>query len=111
MINVAEYCLEKLGAEETYPFDATTTVMKVHGKMFALMAAVENPPSINLKCDPTRSILLRQEYPEIAAGYHMNKVHWNTLDLTGNLPDALVRELIDHSYDLVAKTKPAKNPE
>ena len=108
MIDVAAYCLEKLGAEETYPFGVETTVMKVHGKVFALMNAEDNPPSINLKCDPTRSVLLRQEHPEITPGYHMNKVHWNTLNLTGKLPDALVTELIDLSYDLVAKTVPKK---
>lgn len=102
MINVAEYCLTKPLSEETYPFGPDTTVFKVRGKLFALTPASANPDSINLKCDPTRAILLRQEHPEITAGYHMNKVHWNTLDLTGALSDELVAELIDHSYDLVA---------
>ncbi len=103
MIDVAAYCLEKLGAEETYPFGPDATVFKVHGKMFALTPATASPVSINLKCDPTRAIILRQEHPEITPGYHMNKAHWNTLDLKGKLPDDLIRELIDHSYDLVAK--------
>ena len=102
MINVAEYCLTKPLSEETYPFGADTTVFKVRGKMFALTPASDNPDSINLKCDPTRAILLRQEHSEIAPGYHMNKIHWNTLDLKGGLSDALIAELIDHSYDLVA---------
>jgi predicted DNA-binding protein (MmcQ/YjbR family) len=101
MFNVADYCLNKPFAEETYPFGETTTVFKVRGKMFALTPAEENPATINLKCDPTRAIILRQDHPEITAGYHMNKVHWNTLDLRGNLPDELVAEFIDHSYNLV----------
>ena len=102
-MNVAEYCLQKLGARETYPFGADVTVMKVGGKIFALMPAVDRPASISLKCDPIRAIILRQGHPEITAGYHLNKVHWNTLDLNGDLPDDLVRELIDHSYNLVIK--------
>ncbi len=102
-MNVATYCLSKLGAVETYPFGPDVTVMKAGGKMFALMPAVDEPSTINLKCDPTRAIVLRQEHPEITPGYHMNKVHWNTLALTGNLPEALVLELIDHSYELVMK--------
>jgi predicted DNA-binding protein (MmcQ/YjbR family) len=99
---VAEYCLAKPGAQETYPFGTEHTVFKVGGKMFALTPAEAEPASINLKCDPTRAMILRQEYPEITPGYHMNKTHWNTLDLTGNLPAELVWELIDHSYELVA---------
>lgn len=106
-MDVAAYCLSKLRAVETYPFGPDTTVFKVHDKMFALTAAEEHPKTINLKCDPVRAQILRQEHPEITAGYHMNKQHWNTLDLTGNLPDELVCELIDHSYDLVAP-KPRK---
>jgi predicted DNA-binding protein (MmcQ/YjbR family) len=106
MMDVAAYCLSKLGASETYPFGSDVTVMKVGGKMFALTPATDKPRSINLKCDPVRAQMLRQSYPEITPGYHMNKQHWNTLDLTGNLTDELVRELIDHSYDLVAPKKP-----
>jgi predicted DNA-binding protein (MmcQ/YjbR family) len=101
-MDVATYVLGKLGAREEYPFGAQTSVFKVHGKMFALMPASDEPVSINLKCDPTWAIRLRQDYPEITPGYHMNKQHWNTLDLRGSLPEALVCELIDHSYDLVA---------
>jgi predicted DNA-binding protein (MmcQ/YjbR family) len=100
-MNVAEYCLGKPGARETYPFGTDATVMKVGGKMFAVMPAEAEPKSITLKCDPTRAVLLRQTHPEITPGYHTNKVHWNTLDLKGNLPEDLVHELIDHSYDLV----------
>ena len=103
MIDVCEYCLTKLGSEESYPFGPEVTVMKVHGKIFAIIPATESPTTISLKCDPTRAIILRQDHPEITAGYHLNKQHWNTLDLTGSLPDTLIRDLIDHSYELVAK--------
>ena len=101
-MDVAAYCLTKLTAREEYPFGTEITVMKVHGKIFAIMPAVDSPPSISLKCDPTRARILRQNFTEIAEGYHLNKVHWNTLDLTGTLPEKLISELIDHSYELVA---------
>lgn len=101
-LDVVQHCLGKPGASEYYPFGPDTSVFRVHGKMFALTPAAEHPKHINLKCDPVRAQILRQDYPEITPGYHMNKQHWNTLDLTGNLPDALVQELIDHSYDLVS---------
>ena len=101
-MDVAKYCLSKDGAVEDYPFGNEVTVFKVDGKMFALTQAVDLPETINLKCDPIRAQILRQDHPEIAPGYHMNKSHWNTLDLKGKLPDSLIRELIDHSYDLVA---------
>jgi predicted DNA-binding protein (MmcQ/YjbR family) len=101
-MDVAEYCLSKDGAEETYPFGDEHYVFKVDGKMFALCGAVESPDSINLKCDPVRAQILRQGNPEIIPGYHMNKMHWNTVSLKGNLPADLILELIDHSYDLVA---------
>ncbi len=103
--DVAAYCLGKPGAREDYPFGPEASVFKVNGKMFALTPATERPATINLKCDPIRSIRLRQDYPEITPGYHMNKQHWNTLDLTGKLPPELVRDLIDHSYELVKGKK------
>ena len=106
VMDVAGYCLEKLGAEETYPFGVEVTVMKAHGKIFAIMPAEDVPANISLKCDPTRAVVLRQTYPEITEGYHLNKRHWNTLDLTGKLDEKLVLELIDHSYDLVAGHRP-----
>ena len=110
MIDVADYCLSKAGAEETYPFGPEVTVFKVGGKMFAVAPASEEPRSVSLKCDPVRAQILRQDYPEITAGYHLNKQHWNTLDLTGGLSDELVWELIDHSYELVAKKKNPRKP-
>ena len=99
-----EYCSHKAGVEETFPFDENTLVLKVMGKMFALCNIVEEPMRINLKCDPERAILLREEHEEIIPGFHMNKKHWNTILVGGGLLDqSIIYELIDHSYDLVVK--------
>lgn len=98
--------LAKPGAEETTPFGPDALVYKVAGKMFALAVPDDFPARINLKCDPERAVLLRDEHPAIIPGYHMSKRHWNTVTLDGSLPAALVRELIDHSYDLVVAGLP-----
>ena len=95
------YCIAKKGVTETFPFDEHTLVFKVMGKMFALSSLERQPSQVNLKCDPERAIALREAYDGvIIAGYHMSKVHWNTLFLE-ELPPKLITELIDHSYDLV----------
>jgi predicted DNA-binding protein (MmcQ/YjbR family) len=101
--DAAKYCLTKLGAVESYPFGEAVTVIKAHGKIFALLPVSAESRTISLKCDPNRAIALRLAYPEISAGFHLNKRHWNTLDLTGNLTTEFVVELIDHSYELVSK--------
>ena len=96
-----EYCIVKRGVTEEFPFGPETLVFKVMGKVFALLPLDDIPFRANLKCDPERAIALREEYEGfVIAGYHMNKAHWNTLYLE-NLSPALVRQLIDHSYDLV----------
>jgi predicted DNA-binding protein (MmcQ/YjbR family) len=100
-------CIAKKGVTEGFPFDDTTLVLKVGGKMFALLNLGKNP-SVNLKCDPERAVDLREHYEEILPGYHMNKLHWNTLMLEGRLTDQLLVELIDHSYDLVYASLPKK---
>lgn len=100
--------LAKPGAEETTPFGPDVLVYKVGGKMFALTVPDEFPARINLKCDPERSIVLREQHEAVLPGYHMNKRHWNTLVLDGSLPSKLVAELIDHSYELVAASLPKK---
>jgi len=103
-----EYCLSKQQVTEHFPFDEHTLVFKVAGKMFALSGLERIPFQINLKCDPERSEVLREEYDGlIIPGYHMSKKHWNTL-LVPQLSPALVTELIDHSYDLVVKSLPKK---
>jgi predicted DNA-binding protein (MmcQ/YjbR family) len=96
-----EHFLSKPGAEETTPFGPDVLVYKVAGKMFALAVPEDFPSRINLKCDPERAVQLRDEYSAILPGYHMNKRHWNTVTVDGELPDRLVRELVEDSYDLV----------
>jgi predicted DNA-binding protein (MmcQ/YjbR family) len=96
------YCMGKKGVTEEFPFDETTLVFKVMGKMFALTSLDRIPLQASLKCDPERALELRETYDgRITAAYHMNKAHWNALDLEENLPPNLIRELVDHSYDLV----------
>jgi predicted DNA-binding protein (MmcQ/YjbR family) len=96
-----EHFLSKPGAEETTPFGPDVLVYKVGGKMFALTQPDEFPAKVNLKCDPERAVTLREEHESIAPGYHMNKRHWNTVTLDKSLSSKLVRNLIDHSYELV----------
>jgi len=96
-----EYVLSKPEAEETLPFGPDVLVVKVRGKAFILIPLDAHPLQFNLKCDPERAIELREEHSAIVPGYHMNKRHWNTLVMDGTLPPSLVRELIDHSYELV----------
>ncbi len=97
-----DYCLSKKGVTESFPFDEQTLVFKVMGKMFALSGLEQQPSKANLKCDPENYILLREEYDGlITPGFHMSKVHWNTVALEMNIPHQLILELIDHSYDLV----------
>ena len=95
-------CLRLVGAEETFPFGPETSVFKVGGKMFAVAGLKAKPLRITLKCEPELSAELRNTYEEITPGYHANKRHWITVDLTGSLADGLIRELVAGSYDLVA---------
>lgn len=97
-----QYCLSKPGVEETTPFGPDALVFKVGGKMFALTNLSAEELKINLKCEPAYALELRDQYPEIIPGWHMNKKHWNTVSLQGSLRDGFLRTLIDHSYDLVA---------
>ena len=102
------YCLEKKGVTEEFPFDETTLVFKVMGKMFVLCPLDEVDPRVNLKCDPERALHLRENHPDIIEGWHMSKKHWNTVYIERELPDDLIRELVDHSYDLVVSKFPKK---
>jgi predicted DNA-binding protein (MmcQ/YjbR family) len=97
-----DHCLKKGGVTEEFPFGINTLVFKVHGKMFAL-TDVESFESINLKSLPEEAVQLREQYPAVLPGYHMNKKHWNTVIMDGSVPDRMVREWIDVSYELVAK--------
>ncbi|MFF8604751.1 MmcQ/YjbR family DNA-binding protein [Streptomyces sp. NPDC015346] len=99
------FCLDLNDATEEFPFGPEASVFKVAGKMFALSALDAEPLRINLKCEPEEAERLREEYPAVAPGYHMNKRHWNTVTV-GGLPDRMVRELIEDSYDLVVAGLP-----
>jgi predicted DNA-binding protein (MmcQ/YjbR family) len=97
------YCLSQKGVTEEFPFGEDTLVFKVMGKMFALTSLNSEEFMVNLKCDPDRAIELREEFPEIQTGYHMNKKHWNTVSFEESLDDDFLVELVNHSYDLVVK--------
>lgn len=97
------YCIKKKGVTEGFPFDNKTLVFKVMGKMFAL-TDIENFESINLKCNPEKAIELRAQFMGVLPGYHMSKVHWNTVLINADVSDKLLFQLIDNSYDLVVKS-------
>lgn len=99
---VEDYILSMPNAERTYPFGEEVAVYKVNDKMFALIAEGKDPVRLSLKCDPQLSVILREKYDEVMEGYHLNKKHWNTLVLGGQLPWEEVQGLIRHSYDLVS---------
>ena len=101
-----EYCLSKAHATEGTPFGPDTLVFKVGGKIFAITSLDEIPARANLKCDPDLALELRDRYEQVRPGYHMNKKHWNTIDIEAGIPDAEIRKMIDHSYELVAKSLP-----
>ena len=103
-----DYCLAKPGVEETLPFGPDTLVFKVMGKIFALTGLDSDAFRVNLKCEPGRAEELREHHPEIQPGFHMNKKHWNTVHFDGDLDEALLCELIDHSYDQVVRGLPKK---
>ncbi len=96
-----DLCLSFTGSEETFPFGFETSVFKVAGKMFALSRATSDPLTVSVKCEPLLAEQLRAVHPAIAAGYHLNKRHWNTVTLDGSLPDAMIADMVEDSYDLV----------
>ncbi|MER5459577.1 MULTISPECIES: MmcQ/YjbR family DNA-binding protein [unclassified Streptomyces] len=99
------FCLEFNAAVEEFPFGPETSVFKVLGKLFALSSLAAEPLKVNLKCEPEIAVQLRADHEAIAPGYHMNKRHWNTVTVD-ELPDRMVRELIEDSYDLVVAGLP-----
>ena len=101
-----EYCLTKPGATEETPFGPDVLVFEVGGKMFALAALDDVPASVTLKCDPDLALDLRDRYEQVTPGYHMNKKHWNTVDIEAGIPDPELRKMIDHSYELVVRRLP-----
>ncbi len=101
------YCLAKKGVTESFPFDDTTLVFKVMGKMFALFNLKENH-SINLKCDPEHAIELREHHDFVLPGYHMSKKHWNTIMIDDRVSDTILLKWIDDSYNLIVANLPKK---
>lgn len=106
--DLRDYCLRKKGVTEGFPFDQSTLVFKVAGKMF-LLTDLTDTFSINVKCDPDKAPELREKYPSVAPGYHMNKKYWNTVNINGSISDELIMEWIDDSYRLVVESLPAKD--
>jgi len=102
------YCLSKKGANESFPFDKTTLVLKVLDKMFAL-TDLEDDLFVNLKCNPEKAINLREEYNSVKPGFHMNKKHWNTVRIDGTVSDKILKEWIDDSYNLVVSKMTKKD--
>lgn len=102
------WCLQEAGAVEEFPFGPQTSVFKVAGKMFALSALDSAPLQVSVKCEPELAAQLRNSYPAIRPGYHLNKRHWNTITLDAGLPDQLVRDMIEDSYDLVVSALPKR---
>jgi predicted DNA-binding protein (MmcQ/YjbR family) len=102
------WCLRQPGAIEDFPFGPEHSVFKVAGKMFALSTLERTPLEVSVKCEPELAVGLRESYPAIRPGYHLNKRHWNTVTLDGSLPDQLVRDLVEDSYDLVVSALPKR---
>lgn len=102
-----EYCLAKKGVTESFPFDETTLVFKVAGKMFCLTDLVDDF-AVALKNDPEKNMELREQYPAIRPGYHMNKQHWNTVQIDGTISDKMLQQLIDESYRIIVNKLPKK---
>ena len=102
--SLREYSISKKNVTESFPFGDDTLVFKTDGKIFALVN-MEGDLSINLKCEPAFAIELRERHPSVTPGYHMNKKHWNTVNLDGSVPDKEIFSWIDHSYERVTGKK------
>lgn len=105
-----KYCLDKKGVTEDFPFGEDTLCFRVLEKIFAI-TSFSLPFSVNLKCDPEKAVDFRERYEEVQPGYHMNKKHWNTVTFDGSLPDKLLKEMTDHSYNLIVNGLTKKQKE
>ena len=103
---IRKFCLDKKSVTESFPFGNTALVFKVAGKIFLILSIDSRPLQFNVKCDPEKAILLREEFSSVIPAFHMNKKHWNTLVLDGQVPVKQIREMIDESYALVVKSLP-----
>ena len=107
-MDLRELCMGFEGAEETYPFGSRTAVYKVRGKIFAIAGIDAEPPSISLKCEPDLAAQLRADWAAITPGYHLNKRHWNTVVVDGSVPEQLLRDMVEDSYDLIVSAMPKR---
>ncbi len=107
--SIRKYCLEKKSTKESFPFGNTTLVFKVSGKIFLLMSLDSIPLQFNLKCDPEKAEELREAYSSVIPAFHMNKKHWNTIILDGQVNAKQIREMIDDSYALVVRSLSLKD--
>jgi predicted DNA-binding protein (MmcQ/YjbR family) len=103
-----EYCLSKKAVTEDFPFGETTLVFRVKNKIFLLVSLDASPLQFNAKCEPDKAVELREQYDAIQPGYHMNKKHWNTVVIDGSVSSALIKEMIDDSYNLIVQSLPKK---
>jgi predicted DNA-binding protein (MmcQ/YjbR family) len=99
-------CLSPLGTDEEFPFGPDTSVFKVAGKIFAISRLAECPLRVSVKCDPALAEELRKAHPSVTPGYHLNKRHWNTVTIDGSLPDEMITDMIEDSYDLIVSSLP-----
>ena len=102
--SAATYLLSRPEAWLDFPFGPDVYVYKIHKKMFATLAGNDGAANMNLKCDPEQALALRDIFPSVQPGYHMNKTHWNTLVLDGSIPNGEIERMIDHSYSLVVRS-------
>jgi predicted DNA-binding protein (MmcQ/YjbR family) len=102
--DIVKYCVSKKGAFEDHPFGPEPLVIKVASKLFAVISGTDNKGSVSLKCDPFLAQSLREQYPAVTPGYHLNKAHWNTVALDGSVPEQELLWMVDHSYELVYKS-------
>jgi len=105
---IRTYCISKKGVTEAFPFDESTLVFKVMGKIFLLTDTDKAELSVNLKCEPEQAVIWREQFASVRPGFHMNKKYWNTVDFNGELSNKLFLTMIDHSYDEVVKGLPKK---
>jgi len=104
--DLRELCLSLPGSDETFPFGPQTSVFKVAGKMFALSQLAGRPLCVSVKCEPALAEQLRETHPTVCPGYHLNKRHWNTVTIDGSLPEQMIRDMLEDSYDLVVSALP-----
>jgi predicted DNA-binding protein (MmcQ/YjbR family) len=99
--SLRDHCLAFPGSAETFPFGSETSVFKVGGKMFALSRLAQSPLRVSVKCEPSLAEQLREAHAAVLPGYHLNKRHWNTVIIDGSVPEQMIKDMIEDSYDLV----------